>query len=169
MNIFVLSEDVVQCAQWHVSKHSVKMPLEISQLLCTAHRVIDGTLQNKKWVLLDDRNDILYSATHVNHPCAKWVRESLPNYYWTYNMFLALLDEYSYRYNKVHGCSKLVDVLKNAPYNLTNTKMTEFVQAMPDDVKVPNDAVQAYQNYYRTYKTHLAEWKNRETPEWFHA
>ena len=42
MNIFYLSHDVAKCAMWHVDKHVVKMILETSQLLSTAHRLIDG-------------------------------------------------------------------------------------------------------------------------------
>jgi len=169
MNIFVLSDDFAKCAEWHVDKHIVKMPLELCQLLSTAHRVLDGTLVNKKWILSDSRENILYSATHINHPCAKWVRESSRNYEWTYNLLLALFNEYSYRYGKVHGCTKLKDSLSHLPNNIPIGKFTEPPQAMPDDVKVQNNVIEAYRNYYRKHKTHLANWKHREIPEWYNA
>ena len=35
MNIFVLDEDLDKCAEYHVDKHIVKMPLEAAQMLCT--------------------------------------------------------------------------------------------------------------------------------------
>ena len=36
MNLFYLDEDLDKCAEYHVDKHIVKMPLEAAQLLCTA-------------------------------------------------------------------------------------------------------------------------------------
>jgi hypothetical protein len=42
MNIFYLSEDITKCAEYHVDKHIVKMPLETAQLLCTVHWVSGG-------------------------------------------------------------------------------------------------------------------------------
>ena len=36
MNLFYLDEDFEKCAEAHVDKHIVKMPLEIAQLMCTA-------------------------------------------------------------------------------------------------------------------------------------
>ena len=89
MNIFYISEDPVQAAQWMVDKHVVKMILESAQLLSTAHRYLDGveivgktkTGRNaKRWKLSDAREDVLYSGTHIKHPSAAWCRESVENY-----------------------------------------------------------------------------------------
>ena len=91
MNIFYLHNDPKICAEMHVDKHCVKMILEYAQLLSTAHRVLDGkqstrlskTGRNQKyWALPDDRDSLLYSATHMNHPSAIWVRKNQQNYIW---------------------------------------------------------------------------------------
>ena len=42
MNIFMLDRDPRVAANMHCDKHVVKMILETAQLLCTAHRVLDG-------------------------------------------------------------------------------------------------------------------------------
>ena len=85
MNIFYLHENPIQNAKWHIDKHIVKMPIEYAQLMSTAHRILDGdmywdrTANNrriKRWRLNDAREDILYKASHINHPSAIWVRES---------------------------------------------------------------------------------------------
>ena len=60
MNIFYLDEDPRICAEMHCDKHCVKMILETAQLLCTAHRVLDG----------DEYSDKvgLYKTAFQNHP-----------------------------------------------------------------------------------------------------
>jgi hypothetical protein len=177
MNIFYLDHDVRKCAEMHNNKHVVKMILEYAQLLCTAHRMLDGTLSfgisqsGRKtiiYVLADDRNSVLYSATHINHPSAVWVRQSDKNYDWLFSMFQALMDEYTYRYGKVHACSKLEMYLAKLPESIPQKPFTQPTPAMPDDVKILNDSIASYRNYYIKNKTHLANWKNRPVPDWYH-
>ena len=43
MNLFWLDEDPFKSIEYHCDKHVVKMPTEYKQMLCTAHRVLDGT------------------------------------------------------------------------------------------------------------------------------
>lgn len=176
MNIFYLDHDVNECAKMHNDKHVVKMILEYAQLLSTAHRFLDGSelsstsktgRKKKVWKLPDNRDDILYSATHINHPSAVWVRQSDLNYHWLYNMFQALLDEYTYRYGKIHACSRLELALAQFPKNIPEAGFTQPTPAMPDELKVPGDSIKSYRAYYSTSKTHLAKWKNRPVPAWF--
>lgn len=180
MNIFYLHEDPTICAEYHNDKHCVKMILEYAQLLSTAHRVLDGTESTRlsktgrkqKWYGLDDNRDsLLYNATHINHPSAKWCRDSSANYEWLYRLFCALCDEYTYRYGKTHLTDmKLRHVLSHVPKNIGKSKT--FVQpwrAMPDDVKIGNDSLASYRNYYIKNKAHLASWKKRNVPEWLNA
>jgi len=153
MNIFYLDKDCVTSAKYHTDKHVVKMILEYSQLLCTAHRLLDTNV--------DDR---LYRATHKNHPSAKFVRYTNSNYMFVYNMFVALCDEYTYRYGKVHLTdTKLRKLLKTPPKNIPVGKMTRIPQAMPDEFKCC-DSIIAYRNYYRTAKQHLHTWTKRDVP-----
>ena len=175
MNIFYLHNDPSTCAKLHVDKHCVKMILEYAQLLSTAHRVLDGTQSvrqsktgrsQKFWKLEDSRDTILYSATHINHPSAIWVRHSVENYVWLYRMFIALMDEYTYRYGKIHACSKLIEPLSYRPKNLQRGIFTEPTPAMPDQYKVAGDSITSYKNYYLGDKTRMFSWKNRETPSW---
>ena len=43
MNLFWLDEDPFKSIEYHCDKHVVKMSTEYKQMLCTAHRVLDGT------------------------------------------------------------------------------------------------------------------------------
>ena len=65
MNIFYFNEDPVIAAKSQPDKMLVKMPLETAQMLCTAHRLLDG----------DEYAD------YMNHPCTIWARECSGNYY----------------------------------------------------------------------------------------
>jgi hypothetical protein len=155
------------------------MILETAQLLSTAHRVLDGVeteglspsgRKKKVWVLNDSRETELYSATHIHHPSAVWVRQSSMNYAWLHTLLNELCIEYTHRYDKVHKCelTGLVGALARIPSNIPYDKdFTEPTPAMPDDVKVLNDSINSYRNYYNKNKTHLAVWKNREVPEWY--
>ena len=174
MNIFFLDHDPVRCAQAHYDKHVVKMILEYAQLLSTAHRLIDGSewtdrtksgSKIKRWSLPDDREQILYKATHRNHPSAVWVRESRSNYNWLYSLFDSLLVEYTHRYGKQHKTGELSGILKQAPDNLLDLGHTVVPQAMPEECKKPLP-LNGYRNYYATNKRDLFAYTNRTAPEW---
>ena len=161
----------------HVDKHCVKMILEYAQLLSTAHRILDGVLdigitasgRKKKFYRIDsDLDDILYSATHANHPSAIWVRQSDQNYMWLCELLEELCVEYTYRYGKIHKveASGLMNTLKNNfPKNIPSGKFTEPTPAMPDEYKVAGDSIKSYYNYYLGAKTRMFSWKNRPTPQ----
>ena len=184
MNIFCLDKNPKTAAQYHCDKHLVKMILESCQLLCTAHRMIDGQQfigitksgrKIKRWKLDDDRDSFLYTATHINHPSAVWCRDNLAQYLWLAQLTIELCIEYTYRYGKVHKCqeSGLVKYLiENPPRNIKTSdyEFTLPTPAMPDDCKVNGDVVQSYRNYYNMYKQRMLSWKgkinNRPVPNW---
>ena len=180
MNIFGLSESPVTAAQMMVDCHVVKMILETAQLLSTAHRVLDGELyidktsngrNIKRWRLSDsDMESALYKATHVNHPCAIWCRQSHNNYQWLFEHFEALCDEYTYRYGKVHKIQRegLLEELYTPPTHIPKgVGFTEPTPAMPEQFIVPS-SISSYKNYYIGAKQHLANWKKREIPNWYY-
>jgi len=159
MNIFVLCLDTKKCAEYHVDRHVVKMIIELAQLLCSAHIILDGVTEIE--------GTPIYKLTHKNHPCAIWTRQSSSNYEWLYSLFYDLCEEYTFRYGKIHLCeTKLRDVLVFTPNNIPKTGLTDFALAMPDEYKT-NDPVESYRNYYRMGKAHLSSWKKRPVPEWY--
>jgi hypothetical protein len=176
MNIFYLHNDPKTCAQMHNDKHVVKMILEYAQLLSTAHRILDGKLveglsksgrKAKRYELPDQRDSVLYTATHANHPSAVWARQSRQNYFWLFSLFSECLDEYSYRYGKQHATARLYDALYHSPNSISTDQFTEPPPAMPDNYKVAGDSVTSYRNYYLGDKVKMSRWTNREMPLWF--
>lgn len=175
MNIFYLDKEPNICAEYHCDKHVVKMIIEYAQLMSTAHRLLDGAqyIDNssgrkiKRWKLNDDRENILYKASHINHPSAIWTRQSQETYSWLYNLWTNCLNEYTHRYGKTHACEKLRFALNNSPYNISNNGWSEPPQAMPDDCKMSGNSVVAYRQYYIKKKNHFAKWTKREIPSWY--
>jgi len=181
MNIFYVDHDPVKAAEALVDKHVVKMILESAQLLSTAHRVIDGeevtgvkvnietgkVRKTKAWILSDSRDNVLYSATHINHPSAVWCRTSIENYSWLVEHFFALMNEYMHRYKKIHSCNGEISyMLQSPPLGLKAWEWTEMPSCMAEEYKISNDSCTNYRNYYRIGKSKLHKWTNREAPEW---
>lgn len=152
MNIFILDNDPIKAAQYQCNKHVIKMIVESAQLLSTAH----------------PKEIAPYRHTHINHPCAKWVRESISNYEWLIKHAYALCDEYTKRYSKIHKTQNIIDWLaKNKP-NLPNIGQTPFVLAIKDIQYHDVDPVKAYKNYYIGEKAKFANWEPRaKSPDWW--
>jgi hypothetical protein len=176
VNIFYVDKDAAIAAQCLVNRHVVKMIVESFQLLSTAHRLLDGeqyagkskTGRNaKRWRLPDARDSVIYTATHINHPSAVWCRESVENYNWLVDHTFALMEEYTYRYGKIHKCSgELSYMLQSPPMNLKNWDWTDPPSAMADEYKISNDALTNYRHYYKVGKAHLHNYTKRQPPEW---
>ena len=190
MNIFYLDPNPKTCAEMHVSKHVVKMIIEYAQLMSTAHRVLDGSpvlvrrtptgRQSTSYHLDDNRDGVLYRATHINHPSAIWVRDNIENYNWLYDMWSHLLDEYTYRYGKIHATARLKDALFAAPYHIKDGEFFAPTPAMPPELKIlaenpqpgrKYDSLKSYHNYYNVAKRGFASWKgqinSRPIPSWY--
>jgi len=177
MNIFVLDECPEIAAEMHCDKHVVKMIVESGSMLSTAHRVLDGKCyieksksgrNVKRYFLNNCRYDVLYKATHVNHPSNVWTRESLENYNWHYRLFVALCDQYTLRYNKTHLTERLLKtILKNPPKNIKSIGLTPFKLAINEPNCICDDPVKSYQTFYKTKEKRMKlNWTKVKKPEW---
>lgn len=153
MNIFVLDYNPIKAAKFQCDKHVVKMPLESAQILCSAF----------------DIGMAPYKRTHYNHPCCIWARKSEANYHWLIQHGLALCEEYTYRYGKIHKsreviqwCQKNMNLLKFEFKSKTNYSLCF------DKKYVIGNAPESYREYYRKEKRQIASWsKGRSKPNWF--
>ena len=152
MNIFVLDHDIQRCARYHCDQHVVKMILESAQMLCT-------TL-NRQGIRTP------YRSTHVKHPCVLWLAESYDNFLWLKELALALNREYRFRYQKEVDHASIAVIKEVAHHQYEARGLTEFAQAMPDQYKVPGQAVQAYRAFYIGAKLPFASWTRRPVPSW---
>jgi len=161
MNRFIIDYDVVSIAQSLCDQHIVKMPLEEAQMLCTAlwHHEPEYAEEND-----------LYKPVHQKHPCTLWAMHSRSNFLYAFNLYDAMLLEYTHRYGKVHGASKHRFALGNAPKFLPELGITKHPQCFSghDDLKTDEFLpVNAYRKFYYVDKMRFARYnKGRYMPEW---
>lgn len=106
MNLFFLHKDPEKAAQLQADVHVIKMILETLQMICTSLHLCHSPLI---WPFP------LYKCTHKNHPSTKWIRYSVNNYIWALNHGIALCEEYTRRYHKIHKCHEYYVSLKKFP------------------------------------------------------
>jgi len=181
MNIFILDRDPVKAAQMQCDKHVCKLTVESGQMLSTAHRILDGVEEmrpsksGKRMVKYwrhrnSNLENVLYRVAHPNHPCTIWTMRSNNNYNWHYAHFVALCDEYKYRYGKTHLTdTKLREVLSTPPTNVDVGYLTQQPLAMKSNPECMfEDVVKSYRAYYHTKQDRFKMvWTKREIPEWF--
>lgn len=144
MNIFVLHTNPNEAAKMHCDKHVVKMILESVQMLST----VAG---------------MGYKATHQNHPCTLWVKQSKQNYEWLCQLVEALHSEWQWRYNRTYKHKSYIVYEGLVQPELPDIGLTPFAQAMPEYLR-DKDAVTAYRNYYKTEKANILSFTKR--PDW---
>ena len=157
MNIFVTDSCPIQSARNLPDKHIVKMPLETCQMLAIIY---------SDWYYgvgkLYKQDGTPYRTAHGafrNHPCTQWAATNQYNLAWLIQHGLALCDEYTLRYDKVHTC---LDVLHQAVriyhacfddyLSQAYRKVAQFTRAMPESIKFDTtiDTITAYKQYLNT-------------------
>lgn len=155
INIFVLDEDPQVAARSLCNAHVVKMCVETAQLLVTAY----------------PRGMMPYRHTHFNHPCAKWVRESLSNFKWLLVHGLELCEEYTRRYGRIHKTQAIIELMLDSEPVLSDIGLTSFARAIKEPWKAETvhlSVVEAYRTYYVADKARFARWSPRAAPpEWW--
>ena len=156
MNIFYLDKCPDKAARLQYNKHVVKMILESAQMLCTAHHCYGDK---------DQVENVPYKQAHLNHPSTVWTRRSKSTYMWLYNHMMALGDEYTKRYGKIHlSITKCKDFLAIPPRHIQGDDWCQPPQAMPDEYK-DKCSIQAYWNYYIGEKHIVANLKTEKLYE----
>ena len=157
MNIFVTDSCQIQSARNLPDKHIVKMPLETCQMLAIIYS--DWYYGVGKLYKSDGTPYRTAHGAFRNHPCTQWAAANQYNLAWLITHGVALCEEYTQRYDKVHTC---YDVLLQAVdiYNKcfdddlsqASRKVAHFTRAMPDDLKYNTriNTIEAYKYYLNT-------------------
>jgi hypothetical protein len=174
MNIFYLCHKPSRCARWHCDKHVVKMILETTQLLYTAHWVLSKMpdLRTAPTLKGNPAQHGYQSISNPKHPSAIWVRESLDHYQWLCLLGIALCEEFQHRFgaHKAHSCEEhLYWLLRNPPPSLKATGWRQPPQAMPEQYKRSRDSIVSYRVYYKENKGKergILTYTKRHRPHW---
>ena len=157
MNIFVTDSCPIQSARNLPDKHIVKMPLETCQMLAIIYS--DWYYGVGKLYKSDGTPYRTAHGAFRNHPCTQWAAANQYNLAWLIQHGLALCNEYTARYDKVHTCQ---DVLYQAVHiyqacfdtylDVAYPKVTSFTRAMPESIKYDNSisTITAYKRYLNT-------------------
>lgn len=183
MNLFYLDSDLDKCAEYHIDRHVNKMILEAAQLICTALwvdklvgfvprkltsdelKIIKEEMKIQRALSMEERT-FPYLACHHNHPSGIWTRSSLENFYWTNCYAFALQSEAHYRYGSIHKSFKVLCNLPE-PQNMPDVGFTNFLLAMPDEIKDEENPIQSYRNFYMLDKAAIGGYTGRPYPPWW--
>ena len=155
MNIFVTDPSPTVSAQSLPDKHIVKMPLESCQMLA----IVCSEKWGHGYGKLHKKDGTAYftdKGAFRNHPCTIWANESLVNTWWLVAHGMALCEEYTHRYDKIHSCEKtILEAGGMIPFTMDKPK--SFARAMPDILKnnIAISTFTAYKEYLRS-KTWVA-------------
>lgn len=174
MNIFFLHKKQARCARWHCDKHVVKMILETTQLLYTAHWMLCievDTLPNFATAPRMKGNPRMHGYLPIRndkHPCALWTRADVHNYRWLVLLGMALCNEFRHRFKGgAHSCEEHLRWLYfHEPANIPVGKWTEPPLAMDPVYRCSTSAIVSYRNYYKKGKGHLLSYTRRHRPHW---
>jgi hypothetical protein len=167
MNLFLLSWDPKECAEFHCDKHVVKMILELVQMLYTSWHINNHGVPKSAPLCKSTNQNGYKKISNHNHPMSKWVRESEWNYFFTLKLSSALCLEFFHRYGHYHGCTKHVIWLGNNIPTFEYKNKTQIPQCMPEEYK-SKCPVRAYKNYYVGDKKKFAKWTKRDKPDFFY-
>ena len=160
MNIFAIESDEHGDIDWIASAQSqdnyrvVKMILESCQMLCTAIN-----LQHEEQVTP-------YKNAHPRHPSTLWVRESSANFERLVEHTLAMLDEYTERFGRVHKCAAVLEQVVDIydPLRFPGQEETPLPLCMPQEFK-SNNTVESYRRFYAS-KPRM-RYPESKIPTWF--
>ena len=157
MNIFVTDRCPVQSARNLPDKHIVKMPLETCQMLAIIYS--DWYYGVGKLYKKDGTPYATARGAFRNHPCTQWAAANQYNLAWLIQHGLALCEEYTLRYHKIHTCqdvihqaTRIYDSIFDVPVYAAYDKVERFTRAMPEYIKY-NDrisTIEAYKYYLNT-------------------
>ena len=112
----------------------------------------------------------------LNHPSTIWARKSMHNTKWLYEHGLALCEEFTHRYGKIHGSEARIKDLDDFYIESASwDKATPVDIAMFDKYRIPNDmevhnwdyVIRSYRHYYLEGKWRFASWRKNRRPEWY--
>lgn len=162
MQLPIFDTDPIESALQSPDAWLKKLPVEVCQMLATCYTTDE--LANAP---LTAKGTVRSNKSHPHHPIVKWVQASQANFIWAWEYAYAAIIEAFERgiIKKAHHMLFLDWVLDNLP-TFPQQTCTEFVKPKGYEYL---SIVDSYRTYFLDNKLHLAQWSNRDVPEWFIA
>ena len=161
MNRFLIEHRPYKIAISLCDQHIVKMPLEETQMLCTA-------LWHHAPEYAEEKD--LYKPVHQKHPCTLWAMENRSNYNFARVLLSQMCVEYDWRYGRRHGVLKHFKALLEGQFFIPEGDMTPHPQCFSGHDKLKTDEfypIEAYRKFYTVDKSRFARYnKGRNKPDW---
>jgi len=186
LNVLYFSDDPVEAARMHCDKHVSKMLIETAQILSTVWHASALAEEHSTQVVLDwgwhtdatpyrelkhlistVADNRVYAPKYPAHPSVHWAALYGGNYDWLYRLGMALLDEYTYRFDRIHACTPVLRALEVVPPSLRATLDTwcDAPAIVPSEY-LSDDVSECYKSYYRKEKLGPLIYTRRTPPDW---
>ena len=165
MNIFVLDKDPQIAAWMHDDLRIGKMLIEATQMLTTALYRHGATEDMLLEAGVTTQAGNAWRRTHQHHPCTIWAGNTRSNWRWLWDHAVGLQVEFYARRGKHHACSDPADYTARLAHLIPDGPLTRHPLAMPDEFKVPGDAVESYRRYFRSKPN--VRYSRVEAPDWY--
>jgi hypothetical protein len=176
MNIFCIHEEAAKSA-YELPDQYIKSKMIIESAIMLQHCFSNETLASSSCPRTLAGSVRKSGGGYYNHPCSKWVRESVTNYVWLCLHAKAMCDERRNRFpnSKKHFTEDFIDwcLCNNTSTKLSDKGLTPFAEAFTKNSKctsLPTFKDSNTQQRYRLYIKHdkeFATWTNTTTPEWY--
>ncbi len=183
VNVLYFSDDPELAARQHCDKHVAEMIIACCRILSAVWAekasdlvTLDWTMiaqpappRERKHLVATIADQRIYAATMFisSHPSVAWASLYGGNYEWLWRLGMALLSEYTMRFDRIHACTPVLRALETIPPSLAGTLETwcDAPSVVPPEVHF-EDTVTSYREYYRKGKTFLLCYARRVPPEW---
>ena len=161
MNLFTISDNTKDCVQSLDNILLGKTIVESAQMLSTAIHLNDK---------IKDKPEGIYKKYNANEEHNKWVRENRTNFKWTIHYLIDGLNEWKYRFDKIHDTWNVAKILIQYENYFEDGEMTPFPRKFSHKLENYNELMEM-KNTFTAYKTYLnTKWKEKSEsqtpPKW---
>jgi hypothetical protein len=158
LQIFLPDKDFNKCAEYLDDKRLNKIIVEAAQILSTALWVNNCDIAETMYA-----EGKIYLPSHEFHPLVKWAASHNLNFMQVNGYLISLVDEYYYRFNKIHKCSDMYYTFCILQKHIKNTG---------DYCRQPNCTThhKHIKDIFLAYREELCyKWNNDKVkPKWTH-
>lgn len=162
MNIFAVDFCPRQCALALDDQR-------LSDMLIKTHKLLLMASYSRGSSYLTNKD---FKEDELDHPIAKWVRETRGNYWWTYELFVCMSQEYTHRFKQAHPTGVFRSIFDKQVGLMPEGLLMPFVKyAYHTELEIDYSEIEEACLAYRVYLQALwalenPKWTNREKPDW---